>query len=184
MFGIVITSGTDGLFLSHVAGESELLSLSLSVCGAHGQELVPLWGLGLFNEVVICPHRGSPVNLESSLCQAALFRNVWVSLMKVDFTPSLESCTSNTGMCFMRWHPPVMLPPLGLYMSDLLLTSQPILMALHAWGQLVARVQTRLCPIWLGCLCSAAVCPKNNINMWVRWKGPENTSHSAACLKC
>lgn len=59
--------GTDNPLLSHVARGTGLLSLSLPLCGMRVQRLVTLWGLGLFNEVVICLHRGSPLNLRFSM---------------------------------------------------------------------------------------------------------------------
>lgn len=80
MFGIAITSGTDSVLLSHVATGSGWLSLSLS--GMRVQGLVTLWGLGLFNEVVIC-HKEDHPWIPSSLCQVALFLNFLVSLIKM-----------------------------------------------------------------------------------------------------
>lgn len=54
------------------------LSLALSVvCVSKG--LVTLWGLRLFNEVVICLHRGSPSNVKFTVSSGSVYNLLCIS---------------------------------------------------------------------------------------------------------
>lgn len=74
------------------------LALSLSVvCVSKG--LVTLWGLRLFNEVVICLHRGSPSNVKFTVSSGSVYNLLCIS-NKNSFNSMFRNRVSNDVMCF------------------------------------------------------------------------------------
>lgn len=51
------------------------------------QGLVTLWGLGLFNEVVICLHRGSPLNPKFTVSSGSVYKLLSVSNKNASRSP-------------------------------------------------------------------------------------------------
>lgn len=100
MFGIVITSGTDSMLLSRVAQRT---GAARSPCGMRIQGLVSPWGLGLFNEVVICLHRGWTSILKFTMSSGFVYSLLSVSNEKKSM---VESATSHL---MMHWHRPSLL---------------------------------------------------------------------------
>lgn len=115
------------------------IRVALSLCGMRVQGLVTLWGLGLFNEVVICLHRGSPSNLKFTVSSGSVYKLLSVSNKRLAVTspPYLKNGMSDIMMyssgvdCSLS---SVMPPPLGLYMFNPLLTLKPMLVAPLCWG--------------------------------------------------
>lgn len=113
------------------------IRVALSLCGMRVQGLVTLCGLGLFNEVVICLHRGSPLNPKFTVSSGSIYKLLSAPNKNGLTPPTLENGISDVMMYFSGVRcsfSSVMLPPLGLYMFDPLLTLKPMLVALLRWG--------------------------------------------------
>lgn len=106
------------------------------------QGLVTLWGLCLFNEVVICLHRGSPPNLKFTVSSGSVYKLLSVTNKNGAYYPHPTPHT-HTWEWYVRYNDvcgrrllfsSVMLPPLGLYMFSPMLTLKPMFVALLCWG--------------------------------------------------
>lgn len=186
---------------------------SLSLCGMRVQGLVTLWGLGLFNEVVICLHRGSPLNPKFTVSSDSVYK-----LLSVSNKNGFYSCLRTA--CLISWcisaGSTVLSPPCGYHLwvcicltrcwhRNLCLwlycaEGQMQIVSQRAAGRKVHAGQRRLCSAWLGVFVQpfskgAEDCPavplqfapgpseKQHQHLSYR-EGTENTIHSAVCLKC